>query len=48
QMSFIPEVLKAFGKLGDYPGMAAWIDRIHARPAWKAGLEKGGPYALGT
>jgi len=47
QMSFIPEVLKAFGKLDAYPNMAAWIDRIHARPAWKAGLDKGGPYALG-
>ncbi|HRD47768.1 MAG TPA: glutathione S-transferase [Caulobacter sp.] len=47
QMSFIPEVLKAFGRLDAYPNMAAWIDRIHARPAWKAGLDKGGPYALG-
>ncbi|MFZ5671164.1 MAG: glutathione S-transferase family protein [Pseudomonadota bacterium] len=47
QLSFIPEVLKAFGKLGDYPDMAAWIERIHARPAWARGLEKGGPYALG-
>jgi glutathione S-transferase len=47
QMSFIPEVLKAFGKLDAYPIMAAWIERIHARPAWKAGLDKGGPYALG-
>ena len=47
QMSFLPEVLKAFGKLDAYPNMAAWIERIHARPAWKAGLEKGGPYALG-
>jgi glutathione S-transferase len=47
QMSFIPEVLKAFGKLDAYPNMAAWIERIHARPAWMAGLDKGGPYALG-
>ena len=47
QMCFIPEVLKAFGKLDAYPNMATWIERIHARPAWKAGLEKGGPYALG-
>ena len=47
QMSFVPEVLKAFGKLDAYPNMAAWIDRIHARLAWKAGLERGGPYALG-
>ncbi len=47
QMSFVPEVLKAFGKLAAYPNMAAWIERLHARPAWKAALEKGGPYALG-
>ena len=48
QMSFLPEVLKASGRLGAYPNMAAWIERIHARPAWKTGLEKGGPYALGA
>jgi glutathione S-transferase len=48
QMSFVPEVAKAMGKLPSYPNMAAWIERIHARPAWKRGLEKGGPYALGA
>ena len=47
QMSFIAEVAKAFGKLPAYPNMAAWLDRLHARPAWQAALEKGGPYALG-
>ncbi len=47
QLSFVPEVLKAFGKLAAYPNMSAWIERIHARPAWRRGLEKGGPYALG-
>lgn len=47
QMSFIPEVAKAMGKLPAYPNMAAWIERIHARPAWKRGLEKGGEYLLG-
>ena len=47
QMSFIPEVAKAFGKLAAYPNMSAWIERLHARPAWKKALEKGGPYALG-
>jgi glutathione S-transferase len=47
QMSFVPEVAKAFGKLPAYPNMAAWIERLHARPAWQAALEKGGPYNLG-
>ncbi|WP_297512301.1 glutathione S-transferase [uncultured Caulobacter sp.] len=48
QMSFVPEVAKAMGKLADYPHMAAWIGRMHARPAWTAALDKGGPYALGA
>ncbi len=46
-MSFVAEVMRAFGKLKDYPNLDAWIDRMHARPAWKAALEKGGAYALG-
>jgi glutathione S-transferase len=48
QMSFVPEVAKAMGKLPEYPHMAAWIERMHARPAWKTALEKSGPYALGA
>ena len=28
------------------PNLVAWLDRIHARPAWRAALEKGGPYAF--
>ena len=47
QMSFVPEVTKAFGKLPAYPNMEAWIERLHARPAWQKALEKGGPYMLG-
>lgn len=47
QMSFVAEVAKAHGKLGDYPNLVAWIGRMHARPAWKAALERGGPYGLG-
>ncbi|MGK6355151.1 glutathione S-transferase family protein [Sphingomonas sp. DT-207] len=27
------------------PHIAAWLARIHARPAYQAALEKGGPYA---
>jgi len=47
QMSFVAEVAKAHGKLADYPHLEAWIGRMHARPAWKAALEKSGAYKLG-
>ncbi len=47
QMSFVPEVARAFGRLQAYPNMAAWIARLEARPTWRRALEKGGPYTLG-
>ena len=47
QMSFVAEVAKAHGRLADYPNLEAWIGRMHERPAWKAALEKSGPYKLG-
>lgn len=47
QMSFIAEVAKAFGKLAERPNITAWLERLHARPAWKRALERGGTYALG-
>ncbi len=28
-----------------YPRLRAWLERIQARPAYRAGLERGGPYA---
>lgn len=28
-----------------YPRLNAWLERIHARPAYQAALAKGGPYA---
>jgi glutathione S-transferase len=46
QMSFVGEVGRAFGRLGDKPNLAAWVERLHARPAFKAALEKGGAYNL--
>ena len=47
QMSFVGEVGRAFGRLADKTALNAWVDRIHARPAYKAALEKGGAYAIG-
>ena len=47
QMSFVGEVARAFGKLQNYPNAEAWLNRLHGRPAYKAAIERGGPYALG-
>ena len=47
QMSFVLEVARAFGKLGDRPAANAYLDRMHARPAYKRGIERGGPYSMG-
>ena len=44
QMSFIGEIARAQGKLGNYPHIAAWIERFQARPAYQAALQKGGKY----
>ena len=43
----VAEVARAQGALPSYPNFNAWLDRIHARPAWKRALAKGGEYALG-
>lgn len=47
-MSFIAEVLRLQGKIGDYEVLNARLDRIHERPAWKAAIEKGGRYTIGA
>jgi glutathione S-transferase len=47
QMSFPLEALVARAKdLGVSPKIEDWVERAHARPAFKRALEKGGPYAL--
>lgn len=40
-------VLEAAGdRLTPYPALTAYRDRMHARPAYQRGIEKGGPYQL--
>jgi glutathione S-transferase len=40
-------VLEAAGeRLAPYPALTAYRERMHARPAYQRGIEKGGPYQL--
>ena len=46
QMSFPLEAARQRAGLdaATTPGLAAWLDRIHARPAYRRALERGGAY----
>jgi glutathione S-transferase len=47
QLSFALEASAARGGLGaNYPKLSAFLDRIHARPAYQRALERGGKYEL--
>src|ERR1700722_16062897 len=48
QVSFVIEAARAFGKLAAYPNLVAYLARLHARPAFKRSLEKGGAYNLAS
>jgi len=45
--SFVLEAANASGALSHYPNLRAHVERFQARDAYKAALEKGGPYQLG-
>ena len=48
QMSFVVEASEARGGLTkvSHPHLLAFLERIHARPAYRRALEAGGPYRL--
>ncbi len=49
QMSFPVEAAGARAGFGDKnPKLRAFLERIHARPAYRRALERGGPYALAS
>jgi len=48
QMSFVGEMAKVFNKLAPYPELAAWLSRMHARPAFQRSVEKGGAYRFAS
>jgi len=46
-MSFPVEAAAARGVLGSsHPRLQAFLEHIHARPAYQRALDKGGPYDL--
>jgi glutathione S-transferase len=47
QITFVLEVARAIGKIEPYASAAAYVARMHARPAYKRAIERGGPYSMG-
>ncbi len=46
QMSFPLEAADSRVGLADRPKMQAWLERVHARPAYIKALERGGPFEM--
>jgi glutathione S-transferase len=46
QLSFVGELAAATIDCSAYPNMIAWVKRFQSRPAYRAALERGGPYPL--
>ena len=45
-LSFPIEIAESRGILKEYPKLHAWVARIHALPAYRSALEKGGTYTV--
>ena len=48
QISFVVEIAEARKMLSAYPNLQAYVERLHANPAYIRALERGGPYTLGA
>jgi glutathione S-transferase len=48
QLSFVIQAGRMLYGLEKFPNLARFLDRIHARPAYRRALERGGPYAFGS
>jgi glutathione S-transferase len=44
QASFVPALARFLGSIAAYPNVVAWLERLEARPAFRATIEKGGPF----
>ena len=42
--SFVAEIAGAYGRRAAHPELDRWIRALQARPAYRAALERGGPY----
>ncbi len=48
QITFVAEMAKLLGQLGDKPSLVAYVSRMHQRPAYRRAIERGGPSMLDT
>jgi len=46
QMSFVCEVAGAFGLRSHFSNLDAWVVRLQTKPAYKAAVNRGGPYQM--
>lgn len=44
QASFFAALARFLGSIAAYPNIVAWLERLEARPAFRATIEKGGPF----
>jgi glutathione S-transferase len=47
-LSFQIQAIRLLHGLDKFPNLTRFLDRVHARPAYKRGIEKGGTYLFGS